>query len=238
MVVPVKVTRTRGLFHLVGGLWPLMTHRTFERVHGPYDDDGPGRGPAWWRRAPGRGSRGVAGAGRRRGGSRGRAAADSGDPELLATYLNDHLAGSSGGVSLIRRMARAHRGRALGPPLESLADEVAQDRRTLRRIMSTLGVPQRRHRVALGRVMERAGRLKLNGRLFTRSPLSDVLELEAMRLGVEGKEACWRSLRTLSRTDSRLDPADLDALIRRARRQARALEAMRTTCVAQTLATP
>ncbi|MGW6566336.1 hypothetical protein [Streptomyces sp. NPDC054975] len=322
MVTPVTVARAQGLFNVAGGLWPLVSLRTFERVYGPKTDDwlqktsggllvvsgvsmlraartpeglrharrtgvgtaatllavdlayvppgrispaylmdaakeiawltawaragrlgrydhGTGRRRALWRRTlavalPFRGLRAVL---RRVRHSRAQDAPDAPDPRLLDTYLNDHLTGATTGVALTRRMARAHRGRPLGPQLETLAEEVRQDRRTLRRTMSTLGVPRRRSRAALGRVLERAGRLKLNGRLFTRSPLSDVVELEAMRLGVEGKEACWRSLRTLARTDSRLDPARLDALIRRARRQARALEAMRTSCVAQTLAT-
>ena len=48
-----------------------------------------------------------------------------------------------------------------------------------------------------------------------------------LRLGVEGKAAGWRTLRTLADTDTRLDPGRLDELISRARRQADALEDLR-----------
>jgi hypothetical protein len=41
-----------------------------------------------------------------------------------------------------------------------------------------------------------------------------------LRLGVEGKAAGWRTLRTLAVTDTRLHLAGLDELISRARRQA------------------
>jgi hypothetical protein len=79
--------------------------------------------------------------------------------------------------------------------------------------------------------MERAGRLKLNGRLLTRSPLSSVIELEGMRLGVEGKLAGWRSLRRLAEDDARLDAARLDELCQRAERQIDSLEQMRIKSV-------
>jgi hypothetical protein len=54
-----------------------------------------------------------------------------------------------------------------------------------------------------------------------------VIELEGLRLGVEGKSAGWRLLRALAATDPRLDAAALDDLIRRADRQAEELERLR-----------
>lgn len=157
-------------------------------------------------------------------------------PRLLAVYLNDHLAGAGAGVELLRRAARAHRGTPLGPPLAAMAQEVAQDRESLRRIMTELQVPVMRRRIALGWFAEKAGRLKLNGRVVSRSPLSDVVELEAMRLGVEGKACAWRSLQTLAGTESRIDAARVGELLRRAERQIRILEALRRDRAAQVFA--
>ena len=54
-----------------------------------------------------------------------------------------------------------------------------------------------------------------------------------LRLGVEGKAAGWRTLRTLADTDTRLDPGRLDELISRARRQADALEDLRVSAASQ-----
>jgi hypothetical protein len=62
---------------------------------------------------------------------------------------------------------------------------------------------------------EGAARLKLNGYLLTRSPLSSLEELEMLRLGVEGKATGWRTLRMLADRDKRLDPGRLDELISR-----------------------
>ena len=75
--------------------------------------------------------------------------------------------------------------------------------------------------------------MKFNGRIFARSPLSRPEELELLRLGVEGKAAGWRTLRALAETDQRLDPARLDELIARARRQADLLEDLRVRAADQ-----
>ena len=47
-------------------------------------------------------------------------AADSRDV-LLGIYLNDHLAGSTGGLELARRTAGAHKGTAVSETLSRLA---------------------------------------------------------------------------------------------------------------------
>lgn len=157
---------------------------------------------------------------------------------LLGVYLNDHLAGSTAGVALLRRAARNQRARGRGRELADLAGEVAEDRKALQQVMTDLGIPVRRAKISLGWLAEKAGRLKPNGRLLARSPLSDVLELEMMRLGVEGKTSCWRTLRTLAETDRRLDATRLDALLRRTTRQAETLESLRTTAAAHTFGRP
>jgi hypothetical protein len=147
------------------------------------------------------------------------------DKDLLGIYLNDHLAGASGGLELARRAARTHsRDRAI---LREIAEEIAEDREELRTIMTTLGIPVRRYKEAAGWAMEKVGRLKLNGRILSRSPLSDVLEVEALRLAVEAKAAGWLLLRRFAEQVGSLDPAQLDRLINRATRQAKVLEDLR-----------
>ena len=152
---------------------------------------------------------------------------------LLGIYLNDHLGGATGGVELARRTAKAHRDTPDGDVLSDLAAEIAEDRRALLDIMRTLDVPVRRYKVALGWAAEKAGRLKPNGRVVRRSPLSSVLELESLRMGIEGKEVGWRSLRVRAEQDRRLDADRLDGLIARARRQAETVEKLRVRAVAE-----
>ncbi|WP_221889731.1 hypothetical protein [Streptomyces sp. WAC06614] len=158
------------------------------------------------------------------------------DPErLLTLYLNDHLAGAGGGRALARRTARAQRGTPAGPRLAALAEEIAEDRESLLEVMTALDVPVMRTKDVMVRLAERAGRVKPNGRLLTRSPLSDLLELEALKLGVEGKLALWRALRNLAEADARLDPVAMGRLAARAERQARVLEDLRMAVVDRTL---
>jgi hypothetical protein len=159
-------------------------------------------------------------------------------PELLGIYLNDHLAGATAGVELAHRMARSHTGPGAGSTLQRLAAEIAQDRSELRDMMAGLGVPARSYKVCAAWLGEKAGRLKFNGRLRTRSPLSNLEELEMLRLGVEGKAAGWRTLRVLADSEDRLDGARLDGLMSRARRQADLLEELRVQAADELIATP
>lgn len=157
-------------------------------------------------------------------------AAGSGVPArqgLLGIYLNDHLAGATGGVELARRVAAARRQEAAGDALRNFAADAAADRAALLEIMAALGVPVRAYKVCAGWIGEKAGRFKLNGRLLSRSPLSSLEELEMMRLGVTGKAAGWRTLRLLADEDLRLDRGRLDELVARADSQLKLLEDLR-----------
>jgi hypothetical protein len=157
---------------------------------------------------------------------------DTATDTLLGIYLNDHLAGATGGVELARRLADVEDEWSSGT-LRRLADEIAEDRATLIAIMAALDVPVRQYKVWAGWLTEKAGRLKLNGHLLTRSPLSRLVELEAMRLGVEGKGAGWRTLRLHADIDHRLDSGQLDGLIERAERQSETLEHLRVRAVVE-----
>lgn len=147
--------------------------------------------------------------------------------ELLGIYLNDHLAGATGGAELARRVAAIRRGEEAGDALLRFAADVAADRAALLDIMAALHVPVRAYKVYAGWIGEKAGRLKLNGRLLARSPLSTLEELEMMRLGVEGKAAGWRTLQLLADTDPRVDRARVAGLIARAESQLELLEELR-----------
>ncbi|WP_200308468.1 hypothetical protein [Streptomyces adelaidensis] len=143
---------------------------------------------------------------------------------LLGIYLNDHLAGATAGTDRARYLARSCRGTAFAPALDAIATEIAQDRRSLTDLMKRLGIPARRYKISAGWTAEKLGRLKANGRLIHRSPLSTLIELEMLRLGVTGKVAGWQTLRGLCGTDGRLDPRLLDDLLERARGQLQTLE--------------
>ena len=142
---------------------------------------------------------------------------------LLRIYLQDHHAASAGGVALASR--------ALGPH-HPLAMQIARDREALERVMRELSIAPRAIKVGMVRLAERVGRLKLNGALFERSPLSSVIELETLVVGVRGKEALWTALQSANVS---LDDVDLDALAESARAQGAELEALRLSAAAAAL---
>jgi predicted DNA-binding ribbon-helix-helix protein len=152
---------------------------------------------------------------------------------LLGVYLNDHLAGATLGVDLAKRVARAERDWAGGETLAGLVLEIEQDRATLVELMSALRIPVRRYKTVAAWAAEKLSRLKFNGRLLHRSPLSRVVELEVLRLGVTGKAAAWRTLRTVADREARLDVTRLDELLNRARRQTQQQERLRARAAAE-----
>ncbi|HEY2714966.1 MAG TPA: hypothetical protein VGI73_01955 [Solirubrobacterales bacterium] len=137
-------------------------------------------------------------------------------PELLAIFLNDHLAGATGGVEIAKRAERSNAGGEFSGPLTELRAEIEADRTTLLSLMHELGVARSRLKPPLAALGERLARLKPNGQLRGYSPLSRVIELESLVVGITGKLRLWILCRELVGERSDLD---FDALAARAERQ-------------------
>jgi hypothetical protein len=143
--------------------------------------------------------------------------------KYLATYLNDHLGGSTFGVELVRRTAAENQGSELGAFLSDLATEIAADRETLKATMAELGVKPDRAKIAAGWTAEKLGRLKPNAQLRGYSPLSPLVELEGLLVGIQGKLSMWRALAEIADTVG-LDRARMEALAARAESQQAGVE--------------
>jgi hypothetical protein len=156
------------------------------------------------------------------------------DSRLLSIYLNDHLAAATGGTELAKRAAAGNKGSAYGEFLGKLASEIGEDRVKLRRLMAGLGVREDKLKVGAGWTGEKFGRLKLNGRLRGYSPLSRVVELEALRLGVTAKLELWRTLRQTLGDKSH--GIDLEALEKRAQAQLRGIASRHKKATAEAFA--
>jgi hypothetical protein len=143
--------------------------------------------------------------------------------DQLAIYLQDHVAGARAGVELARRARDAHEGTELGDFLVKLAEDIDDDRKALESIMRRLDVAKQPLKVAAAWTAEKAGRLKPNGRLLSRAPLSTVVELEGLIVGVTGKRELWRSLAQIAPDQPRLDEAEIAELEARAQNQLRGL---------------
>lgn len=156
------------------------------------------------------------------------------DHKFLSIYLNDHLAGSVVGSRLSRRIARKNRGNDYGAEISKIAEEIEEDQRQLHEVMERSGVRKKRVRLGLGWVAERSMTLKPNGALVGYSPLSRVLDLEALTMGITGKLELWRSLEA-SRNGSDLQGIDLARLIERAESQRDRVEDLRIRAAREAL---
>jgi hypothetical protein len=149
------------------------------------------------------------------------------DEKHLGIYLNDHLAGSVVGGSLARRIARQNRDNEYGEPIAEIAREIEGDKAKLGEVMERLGVRKKQLRLGLAWVMEKGTRLKPNGSLLGYSPLSRVLELEGLTMGITGKLELWRSLQAIADGDVPLSESEVEALIERAESQRDRVEDLR-----------
>lgn len=155
---------------------------------------------------------------------------------FLEIYLADHLAAAAAGLALVRRAARSNTGTRTGETLRRLAAEIDEDRHTLRRLVTDLGLSGSKPKEVVAWVAEKVGRLKLNGQLRGYSPLSRVLELEALSVGIAGKLALWETLQQVPDPRQRLRASELRHLIERARRQREEVEELRLEAVHQAFA--
>jgi hypothetical protein len=156
--------------------------------------------------------------------------------KLRGIYLNDHLAGATGGHELARRAAGSNEGTELGDFLARLAVEIGEDRETLQEVMSALGVGVDHLKRSLGWTAEKFGRLKPNGQVLGYSPLSRLVELEGLHVGISGKLSLWQVLAATSAAE--LGAFDLDELVARAQRQLAGLEPFRIAAAREAFEAP
>jgi len=144
---------------------------------------------------------------------------------LLSIYLNDHLAGSAAGVELARRTRASNRDEPeFGPALTEICAEIEADRETLKDLMDRLGIHQDPLKPVAARIGEKLGRLKPNGQVRGYSPLSRVVELEGLALGITGKMQLWRAL---ERSIDSVEGFDFERLAEQAASQRERVEKLR-----------
>lgn len=150
---------------------------------------------------------------------------------LIGIYLEDHYAGSTGGMELARRLRANNRDTGWAEDLEKICVEVEEDRVALHDVMEALGVRRNLPKAYGAWAFEKVGRLKLNGRLTGYSPLSRIVELEMLMLGVTGKKGMWDGLRLADRAE--LADFDLTGLAKRAEAQRKVLKKIHDAAAAE-----
>lgn len=156
--------------------------------------------------------------------------------DLLAIYLNDHRAGAVAGAELAKRTLDSNRGTEYEAFLTQLVADIEEDRARLEAIVDRSGIPKSPVKPGLAWAAEKVGRLKLNGAITGYSPLSRLVELEGLRLGIQGKLCLWKSLKEARPAGAAVTDDELDELIARAEAQTEIVEEHRLKAASTALA--
>jgi hypothetical protein len=112
----------------------------------------------------------------------------------LRIFLTERLLLMHAGHALTVRMRRTAGDDALRDVIDAATTGFARGQAELASFLRQLGVGQPRARLWLVDLGERAGRLKLNGRVSGRSPLSDLQELDALSLLAQSALSAWTAI--------------------------------------------
>jgi hypothetical protein len=156
------------------------------------------------------------------------------EPQPLDVYLNDHLAGSVAAIEIAKRGATENSGTDLGRFLQNVLVEIEEDKRTLEGIMDAVGASRNPVKQAGAWLGEKLTRLKLG---TSEKDLANLLSVETLCMGVQGKIYLWRSLGEVAGDHDALSGIDFDALLQRAQAQQDGLEKHRLDLARRTLGT-
>jgi hypothetical protein len=154
--------------------------------------------------------------------------------DSLAVYLHDHYAGSHFAIELLDSMEEQYRGEPLAAFAHRIAQEIEEDRHTLRHIIDAVGKAHFDAAEVLGWISEKAGQLKL--RRDSNGGLGTFEALETLALGIQGKLGLWKSLPAIREIDPRVPDLDFDTLLARAQTQYNQVEEQRLRLATVTFA--
>lgn len=145
----------------------------------------------------------------------------------LATYLQDHLAGSVVALDLLKHLGETHAGTDLGTFFARLHEDIVADRRDLEDLIGRVAGSAGSLRAAAGWVGGQAARLKLRLDDAGDGGLRLLEEVELVAVGIEGKRGLWQALAEVAVTAPRLRGPDYDRLVARAVEQRSRIEPVR-----------
>lgn len=147
--------------------------------------------------------------------------------ENLPSYLNDHLAGAAAALELVDHLIKTHQGKPLESFFKELRKDIEEDRKALRQVLRTFEAKESLVRKAGAWMAEKLGRTKIE---FAGEKIGEIglmQALEALVLGITGKQLLWRALAASTEASSRLQKIDLGRLEERAIEQCERVEAKR-----------
>jgi hypothetical protein len=133
--------------------------------------------------------------------------------KALASYLNDHLAGSVAAIELLDHLIDNHKGHRLEKFLVDLRHDVHADQKVLQNLIGKLDLEESGMRKVGAWIIEKIGRAKIT---LSGDSVGLLQALEALALGITGKKLLWRALGTVEGELSPLQGVDLLRLEQRA----------------------
>jgi hypothetical protein len=154
----------------------------------------------------------------------------------LATYLNDHLAGSVVALEILKHLADSHPDPDQQAFAAALRAEILADKEELSRLVQEFQLQESQTRQALGWITEKLSRVKMHLEDTTGGEFLLFEYLEALSLGIEGKFVLWTTLSTI---DPSVERAPLyQRLMARAKDQRNRVDERRLTMARRTLTVP
>lgn len=145
----------------------------------------------------------------------------------LERYLNDHLAGSCGAISMIQDLADRQESESGREFFLHLKASVEGDQDQLKRLLDRAGLEQSRTLQVAGSLTAKAGRLKLLWDGLDPGELGMFEALEILALGIQGKRLLWVMLGKIAAGMPHWEGVNFEELERAAIQQRDAVEARR-----------
>lgn len=143
----------------------------------------------------------------------------------LATYLNNHLAGSVTALERLSSLETDQVDTELSRFASELRVEIEADQQELEDLMEWLQIPKSRPRQAAGWLTEKAAQVKLRLDDSSDGALHLLESLEILVLGIEGKCRLWSALAAAAVPGLQL--TDYERLTKRAEAQQQRVETVR-----------
>jgi hypothetical protein len=151
-----------------------------------------------------------------------------------ATYLNDHLAGSVAALELLEHLIKVYQGKPLGNFFQELRADVKADQEVLRMLVQRFG-KESAIRKAGAWIVEKFSRVKIKAAGEDVGEMGLLQALEALVLGITGKQLLWRALNASLGSSPLLRGADLAHLEERAIEQVERVEGKRLEAAREAL---
>jgi hypothetical protein len=157
--------------------------------------------------------------------------------ELLAIYLEDHLAGSVAALKMMEELAELESGTPLEAKLRGLHAQVSEEQQGLRALLARIDAEPSTLKQAAAWISEKVGEGKLALVARKHAALARLQGLETLVLGLQGKLGLYRVLAEVAAGDPRLG-GDFAALAERTVAQQAMVEAERLAAGREAFAVP